>query len=288
MPAPGSTLCATGIGVGVVVKIAVGVTVGVAVFGMLVPVDVADEMGVFVGVWVNVAVGVKVDVGGMGVEVFLPVSSCSSSPPAGGHGVTPPVESGVPHACAETERLGVKFTPIQMVVNNKSPGNRRRFTVASSVGVNLPSQFIQLAHIKFIRRHIDVHPRPFSKKFIRLCVINSAPCFGNATFVLDDPADDFQPSSNRYILAILDLQLAREHEARVRRVVAHVCPPRDFVYDGSHNTAMQHTGEAFKMFGRGVLAFDHTGFGLVKMQMQPNGILHPADETIFGISLFEF
>lgn len=282
IPAPGRTLCDKGTGVGVAVDVAVGVTEGVAVSGINVAVGVADEVGAFVGVSVAVAVGVNVKVGGMGVAVRrrLTGPSCSSSSPAGGQGVTPPAALGVPQACADTERLGAKSKPQLTEAKTNHPSSMQRFTIRSLVGVNFPAQFFQLAHIEFIRRHIDVHARSFGIEFLGFGIVNSAPSFGNATFIFQNLADDFQALSDGHIFPVFNFQLSGKHEARILRVIAHVCAPRNLVNDRRDDAAMQHTGEAFKMFRRGVLAFDHAGFGLVKMQMQSDGIFHPADEAI--------
>lgn len=193
IPAPGRTLCDKGTGVGVEVDVAVGVTEGVMVSGIIVAVDVADEVGVFVGVSVAVEVGVAVKVGGRGVAVRrrLTAPSCSSSSPAGGQGVTPPAASGVPHACADTERLGAKSKPQLTEARTNHPSSMWRFTICSLVGVHFPAQFFQLAHIEFIRRHIDVHACSFCVQFIGFGIVNAAPGFGNATFILEHFADDF-------------------------------------------------------------------------------------------------
>ncbi len=108
MPAPGSTLCATGIGVCVGVLVEVGVIVGVAVSGISVTVGVADEVtvGVIVGVFVEVLVGVKVKVGGTGVGVLFCsssvsfVSSASFFSSVGGQGITLPSALKPQPSCA--------------------------------------------------------------------------------------------------------------------------------------------------------------------------------------------
>ncbi len=104
MPAPGSTLCVTGIGVCVGMLVEVGVIVGVAVSGISVTVGVADEatVGVSVGVFVEVLVGVKVKVGGTGVDVLFCSSSFSFFSSVGGQGITLPSALKPQPSCART------------------------------------------------------------------------------------------------------------------------------------------------------------------------------------------
>jgi hypothetical protein len=99
MPAPGKTIFAGGIGVGVGVIVAVGVNVGVAVF---VGVDVAVGVNVFVGV--KVIVGVNVGVNGIKIGVVVISSSSSSGSGVDVHGT--PATSKQP-ACANILLCGL-------------------------------------------------------------------------------------------------------------------------------------------------------------------------------------
>lgn len=157
MPAPGKTLCATGMGVGVGVFVDIGVLVGVAVFGISVDDGVVEGMkvGVRVGVFVGVVVNVEVRKTG----TFVDVGSCSCFSSVAGHGIDPPVASKHPPSWARTKFCGKhKNTTarIPLVSTNK------KYFMFYLIGVNLPAEFFQFRCVKLLIRNIDVHACTFS------------------------------------------------------------------------------------------------------------------------------
>lgn len=138
MPAPGKTIFAGGIGVGVGVTVAVGVKVRV---GVLVGVDVADGVCVAVGVnvFVGVKVGVYVKVGGTDVDV-LSTSSGSSGSGVDVQGIGPPDGSKQP-PCANDSLCGLIINPNKKI---KMMNLKNIFVFILLIWIHFPTQCFEL------------------------------------------------------------------------------------------------------------------------------------------------